>query len=75
MFCASPAGRADNAPIHPVRDDVIDQIAVDWLPDDVKHGLQTEDPTRFENVVLAVEQRPERRSTRIVLDWSMQRSS
>eukprot|EP00892_Ulva_mutabilis_P011637 jgi/Ulvmu1/8846/UM049_0027.1 len=55
MIRASAAGRDDEAPLHPIREDVVDQIAVEWLPADVKQGIYSQDAQRFENLVVAFE--------------------
>lgn len=56
MFCAISAESSGEAPLYPRRDDLIDKVAVDWLPDDVKKTIEHEDPSRFENVVSSIEE-------------------
>lgn len=56
MFCAISAESCGEEPLYPRRNDLIDKVAVEWLPDDVRKEIKNEDPRRFENVVLAIEE-------------------
>lgn len=55
MFCSITSDNCAGGPLYPQRDDVIDQVAVEWLPDDYKQTIKSDDPVRFENIVTAIE--------------------